>query len=138
MFFFGVILLFFLHYLGDYPLQGDFIAKAKNSTAPIPGVPWWQAMMAHSVIQGGLVYFGVCVIYLTSSFIWLGRIGSVELQYALVLGGIAFCAEAVIHFVTDHAKCHNKISYNVDQLIHLVCKIGIAWWATPIPTYMTT
>ena len=37
------MILFWLmvgHALADYPLQGDFLAKAKNRTAPIPGVPW--------------------------------------------------------------------------------------------------
>lgn len=30
------------HALADYPLQGDFLARAKNRTAPIAGFPWWQ------------------------------------------------------------------------------------------------
>lgn len=29
------------HALADYPLQGDFLARAKNRAAPIPGVPWF-------------------------------------------------------------------------------------------------
>lgn len=29
------------HALCDYPLQGDFLAKAKNRAAPLPGVPWY-------------------------------------------------------------------------------------------------
>ncbi|MFM1977463.1 MAG: hypothetical protein RL145_2309, partial [Pseudomonadota bacterium] len=37
-------LLIVAHFICDYPLQGDFLSKAKNLTAPIPGVPWWQAM----------------------------------------------------------------------------------------------
>jgi hypothetical protein len=43
------------HALADYPLQGDFLAKAKNRTAPIPGVPWYQALGAHAVIHGAAV-----------------------------------------------------------------------------------
>jgi hypothetical protein len=31
------------HALADYPLQGDFLSRAKNRSAPIPGFPWWQA-----------------------------------------------------------------------------------------------
>lgn len=31
------------HFLCDYPLQGDFLSKAKNRVNPIPGVPWYQA-----------------------------------------------------------------------------------------------
>ena len=43
------------HAVCDYPLQGDFLAKAKNRTMPIPGVPWWQALGAHAAIHGGAV-----------------------------------------------------------------------------------
>lgn len=43
------------HALADYPLQGDFLSKAKNRTAPIPGVPWQQALGAHVVIHGAFV-----------------------------------------------------------------------------------
>lgn len=86
------------HMLADYPLQGDFLAKAKNRTAPIPGVPWEQAMVAHCAIHGGAVG-------LITGHWWLG------------------VAEAVIHFVTDDAKCRGKISFNVDQAIHIHCKL---------------
>jgi hypothetical protein len=32
------------HALADYPLQGDFLARAKNHTAPIPGISWYQSL----------------------------------------------------------------------------------------------
>lgn len=48
-------LLVFGHMLGDYPLQGDFLSKAKNRYAPIAGVPWYQALGAHSAIHAGFV-----------------------------------------------------------------------------------
>ena len=41
-----------VHYIADFPLQGDFLANAKNHRKPIPGVPWYQALFAHAVIQG--------------------------------------------------------------------------------------
>lgn len=44
------------HAVCDYPLQGDFLARAKNPTAPIPGVPWWWAMGAHAAIHAGGVF----------------------------------------------------------------------------------
>lgn len=89
------------HALCDYPLQGDFLARAKNRTAPIPGVPWWQALGAHAVIHGGAV--------------WL-------------VTGNAGCAlgEVFAHWIIDDAKCRGWIGYNTDQALHLVCK---AWWA---------
>lgn len=92
------------HALADYPLQGDFLAKAKNRKAPIPGVPWYQAMAAHSIIHGGLV--GI----ITGS-IYLG------------------VAEIVAHWIIDDAKCLRWISFNQDQLMHLLCKVVWAFIA---------
>lgn len=96
-----LIALLAAHALADYPLQGDFLSKAKNRTAPIPGVPWWQALGAHVVIHGAAVA-------LITGIWWL------------------FFAEAAIHWLTDDAKCRGKISFNIDQVIHLECKL--AWW----------
>ena len=39
-----LILLLVAHALADYPLQGDFLAKAKFGT--IPGIPGWYALVA--------------------------------------------------------------------------------------------
>lgn len=91
------LLLVVGHALADYPLQGDFLSKAKNRAAPIPGVPWWQALGAHSVIHGGMVG-------LITGIWWLG------------------VAEAVAHTLIDDAKCTGKISFSWDQALHLVCK----------------
>jgi uncharacterized protein DUF3307 len=85
------------HALADYPLQGDFLAKAKNRAMPIPGVPWWQALSAHALIHAGGVAF------LTGSL----PLGIVEL---------------IAHAAIDDSKCAGKISYNMDQLLHVVCK----------------
>lgn len=95
---FGLLLV--AHALADYPLQGDFLARAKNRDAPIPGVPWWQALTAHVVIHAGFV--GVLT-------------GSVALAVA----------EAVCHFAIDDAKCRGRIGFNTDQALHVVCKL--AW-----------
>ena len=97
-------LLIFAHFLADYPLQGDFLARGKNRTTPIAGVPWYHPMAAHSVIHGGFV--GV----ITGS-VWLG------------------VAETVIHALTDDAKCRGHISYTADQAIHIGCKIVWAFGA---------
>lgn len=91
-------LLIFGHMLGDYPLQGDFLAKAKNRFNPLPGTPWYQAMAAHAVIHGGLVFLAT---------------GS------LILGVL----ETFVHAVIDDTKCRGVISYNVDQAAHIGCKI---------------
>ena len=98
-------MLMFGHALADYPLQGDFLSKAKNRTAPIPGVPWQQALGWHAVIHGGFV--GII-----TGIWWLG------------------VAEAVIHAAVDDAKCRGRISFNTDQAIHIACKA--VWVAATI------
>lgn len=86
-----------LHMLADYPLQGDFLSKAKNRRSPIPGVPWWQALWAHSIIHG--------------------------LAVGIITRRLSFgVAETLVHAWTDDAKCRGRLTYNQDQAIHLVCK----------------
>lgn len=98
-------LLIVAHAIADYPLQGDFLSRAKNRTAPLPGVPWQQALGAHSIIHGGFVGL------LTGSA-WLGL------------------AEVAAHWVTDDLKCRGKIDFNTDQAIHVVCKA--VWCAVAV------
>lgn len=104
------------HALADYPLQGDFLAKAKNRANPIPGVPWIHGLLPHAAIHGGFV--GA----ITGS-VWLGL------------------AEFVVHCLIDDAKCTGKFgsdparAFNIDQALHVACKVvwvGIlAWSAQP-------
>lgn len=100
-----LVLLLAAHAFADYAGQGDFMAKAKNRTTAIPGVPWWQPMTAHAAIHGGLVA-------LITGLWWLALI------------------EGAIHFLTDDAKCRGRISYNTDQAIHVACKV--AWWGVAL------
>lgn len=98
-------LLWAAHALCDYPLQGDFLARGKNHKVPIPGVPWYQCLAAHSLIHGGAVGL------ITGSF-WLGLV------------------EFTIHALTDFAKCDGRIGFDVDQAIHYGCKVawvGVVW-----------
>lgn len=96
-----IIALIGAHCLFDYAGQGDFMSKAKNRAAPIPGVPWATVLAGHAAIHGAAVA-------LITGLWWL------------------FIAEAAIHFLTDDAKCTGKISFNADQAIHIGCKF--AWW----------
>lgn len=94
------------HAVCDYPLQGDFLARAKNPAAPIPGVPWVWAMSAHCAIHAGAVG------WLTGS---------------LALALFEFAA----HFAIDVAKCRGRITFGQDQGLHLLCKATIVlglWW----------
>lgn len=94
-----VVLFLFAHAICDYPLQGDFLSKAKNRLAPIPGVPWWQAMAAHSAIHAGAVF-------LLSGVWWMAAV------------------EFVAHFLIDDAKCANRIGFNADQALHVGLKLS--------------
>lgn len=91
-------LLVFGHALADYPLQGDFLARAKNRTAPLPGVPWRQALWAHALIHGGFVAL------ITGNW-WLGVL------------------EMIAHALIDDAKCRGFIGFNADQALHIACKL---------------
>lgn len=93
--------LFFLivgHALADYPLQGEFLSQAKNRNTQIGKMFWPHALASHSFIHGGFV--------------------------AAITGSVSLgVAEAVVHGITDWLKCESKISLNVDQGIHIFCKV---------------
>ena len=93
------VLLVACHVLADYALQGDFMAKAKNHKAPIPGVPWATVLISHAAIHSAAVYL------ITGSAV----LGAVEL---------------VGHAVIDYAKCDGRMSYNIDQALHIAMKAG--------------
>lgn len=93
------------HAVCDYPLQGDFLARAKNRISPVPGFPWYQALGAHAAIHGGAVG-------LITGLWWLG------------------VAEAAAHFAIDDLKCAGRISLNGDQALHVACKV--LWAAVAI------
>ncbi len=88
------------HAVADYPLQGDFLARGKNHKSPLPGIPWWQCLVWHSVMHGGAVA-------LVTGNVWLG------------------IAEAVAHAGIDFGKCHGFYGFNADQFLHIACKL--AW-----------
>lgn len=98
-----LLLLIAGHFVADYPLQGDFLARGKNHRAQTVylGVPWWHCLTAHAAIHAGMV--------------------------ALLTGSVVLgMAELMIHWVTDYAKCEGWIGINTDQSVHLGCKA--AWW----------
>lgn len=93
--------LLFFHFLADYPLQGDFLARAKNHVEPIPNVSWRHALFAHSFIHAGFVY--------------------------LVTGQVLFfLIELIGHAITDHEKCKGELTFNMDQTIHISMKFMYA------------
>ena len=95
-----LFLLILGHFICDYPLQGEFLAKAKNPFEQLPGVPWGWAMSAHCFIHSGAVF--------------------------LITGSLFLALlEFVVHFLTDVTKCNKSLSFHEDQSIHLGTKIGI-------------
>lgn len=99
-----LFLLIVGHALADYPLQGDFLANGKNRNTAIGKIFWPHALFAHSVIHGGFVA-------VITGNVWLG------------------IAETVIHAGTDWLKCEGKISLQIDQSVHIGCKLV---WASVI------
>lgn len=97
-----LLLLLAAHALCDYPLQGDFLSRGKNLNNPIPGVPWYQCMLAHSLIHAG----AVCLV---TGSVYLGLV------------------EFVLHFFIDCMKCEGDLSFNTDQLFHYLLKFLYAF-----------
>lgn len=91
------ILLFLLigsHMVCDYALQSDFIANAKNHNSDVGKLYWKFVLPAHGFIHAMGVYI------VTQSL------------YASIF-------QLVTHCVIDYLKCDNKISFNVDQWLHI-------------------
>jgi hypothetical protein len=87
------LLLCGAHWLADYPLQPDFLVKAK-----IEGPLRVYHLIAHAGIHATMV------LLITKS-------------PALAL------AEWVLHAVIDEGKTKGKISFGQDQALHLLCKL---------------
>src|SRR5436190_19983061 len=104
----GLVLLFALligHMVGDYPLQGDFLAVHKNrnvsraGSKEYPANLWIHCMLAHSFIHAGVVW--------------------------LITARVVFAvAEVVLHFGLDFIKCERWTSHTADQALHALCKVA--------------
>lgn len=98
------------HFICDYILQGDTVAREKNplsATELQAAVPWFYWMTAHSLAHGAVV--------------------------AVVMGSPVWgLAEAVTHFTIDYLKCRKFISIHEDQALHLVVKmVLLLLWVMP-------
>jgi hypothetical protein len=89
------------HAIADYPLQGDFLARAK-CPGGIPGIDWWIALSAHAAIHAGVVWY-------VTGFWQLGAL------------------EFIVHWTIDHWKCRGIFGFKVDQALHVLSKV---LWAT--------
>lgn len=88
-----LLMLLAAHWVCDYPLQGDFLAKVKAD-----GPLRVYHLIAHAGIHAG------AVLLIT---------GSISLALA----------EWIIHALTDEVKVRGKTSFAVDQAIHVGCKL---------------
>jgi hypothetical protein len=96
------------HALGDYALQGEFIATNKNRHFKPKGYDpalhgpqqtiWPYVLTSHALIHGLFVY-------LATASIGLG------------------IAETCAHWLIDFAKCEKWFGIHIDQALHLICKV---------------
>lgn len=95
-------LLIAAHFIIDFPLQGDTVAREKNpnSTSELQKhVPWPYWMFAHAVMHATAVGY-ITALWSCAAF------------------------ELVTHFAIDWYKCkHPRFTIHHDQLAHLVVKI---------------
>lgn len=92
LYFLIFFLLLFGHWLADYPLQGDYLSKTKSE-----GPLRVYHLIAHSGIHGGMV------LLITGSWI-LGL------------------TEWIAHTIIDELRIRGKITFAVDQALHIACK----------------
>jgi hypothetical protein len=81
------------HFVADYPLQGEFLAKAK---AQGPLRVWH--LFGHSAIHGA------AVLLVTGSL-------------------LLCVLETLAHTLIDESKVRGRISFATDQALHVGCKV---------------
>lgn len=99
-----LFMLLFAHFLGDFALQNDFIAKAKNPRLSSKEI-WPIVMLAHCFIHAGMVFT------ITQN-----------LKVAMLV--------LVLHYATDYAKCMGyfgqRYAFMIDQALHISLLVAIA------------
>ena len=84
------------HFLLDFAIQGDFVAKYKARTVDDSNnVMWKWVLTAHAASHT------LPVLLLTQS---------------VLLGLVMF----ISHFIIDFLKCEQKIDFNQDQTLHIL------------------
>lgn len=95
-----MLLLLGAHWICDYPLQGPFLSDAK-----VNGPLRFYHLFAHAGIHGAAVA-------LVTGNVWLGL------------------AEWAAHTIIDEIKVKGKTTFEIDQILHIVCKV--VWWLVVI------
>jgi len=98
-----LVMLFWLfvgHFICDYPLQGDYLAQAKNRHTEIGKHVWRHALIGHGFIHAGAVV-------LATGSLFLGML------------------ELIAHCYIDSMKNDGHLTFAQDQYLHYACKL--AW-----------
>ena len=91
-----LLLLLMAHFLCDFGLQSDRMAREKCRGCD-KVLPWGWWLTAHGAIHG--------------------------LAVALLTGvPLLGAAEMGIHILIDHNKCKGRINFTTDQILHMLCK----------------
>ena len=109
-FFESLFLLVCLHFLADFPLQGEYMAREKSpkgrplgrmENAEAPNQEWWLIMAGHCAIHSLMAYL---------------------VTYSLWLAVFMF----VTHYMIDCRRCYQQITFLMDQMAHFVIILIIA------------
>jgi hypothetical protein len=97
-----LLVMLFLHTLGDFALQSEAMARGKEKGGETKKNEmrfYW--LSAHALIQGGLIF--------------------------LVFGNpYLFIIEVITHFFIDLAKTHNRTNIHQDQGTHIALRFSYA------------
>ncbi len=106
---FGTIFLLLVlwHFVADYVLQSEFIARFKSHKESLEAAPWYYVLFAH------------CSTHAIGVFLITGNV-------------VLTLFELGTHFLIDWLKCDGRTNIHVDQLLHIVVKLLIAAWYTTL------
>lgn len=86
------------HFVADYPLQTDFVAKHKSRRNSLAAVPWYYVLTGHAATHAAAVALAT----------GLPTLGAVEF---------------VAHWLIDWGKCEGRTGIHADQALHVACKL---------------
>jgi hypothetical protein len=107
------------HALADYPFQGDFLARAKNHAAPIPGVPWIHGLLWHAVIHGG----AVGLIMSSTLLGTLEVLMHAGIDYAKCAGWFERMGTPISAYTAARGEMAQRCAFHIDQALHVACKV---------------
>ena len=97
-----ILWIILAHYLLDYPLQGDFLAKTKGSS--------WYSLLSHSIIYG----LGMALVF--------ELLGVFAIWKAFVLVGTHLAIDSCKVRGEDQSKVLTSYLY-IDQILHLAINL---------------